>query len=115
MISKDFKKLQNSPQDFKRFFDTYSKEEISKFFSSESGECLGNHSTGSNKPVTTGGIPDIRRIYGASLKALSKDGGHVSEDIKLYAEIIVSQVFKIGFEVYDRRDALLAYYCLNYC
>lgn len=115
MINKDLKNLKNNPQDFKDFFNMYTKEEIKRIFSSESGECLGNQSTGKNKPITFGSITDIRRIYGAGLRVLSRDGISVSENTKFYADIIVAQVFKKGFETYDVKDALLAYYCLNYC
>lgn len=113
MIGKKYNNLKNDRKDFDNFLNQYSNEEIKRFFSSLSGGCLGNKNTGHNKPSSKGGIPDVRRVYGAGLKVLSSSFYSVSEQTKFYADIIVNKVMQEGFITYDKKDALIAYVCLK--
>lgn len=114
MIGRDFKNLEHSEEALKNFCDKYSRKEISSLLASQSGQYLGNNHMGSTTPITSGGIPDIRRIYGAGLKILSGEGYHASEQTKLYAEIVLSKVYKNGFTIYNQKEALIAYYCVKH-
>ena len=69
---------------------------------------------GSTTPATRGCIPDIRRIYGAGLKILSGEGYHASEETKFYAGIVLSQVYREGFTIYNQKEAVIAYYCVKH-
>ena len=115
MIGRDFKNLEHSEEALRTFCDKYSREEISTFLARQSGQYLGNNHMGATTPATSGGIPDIRRIYGAGLKILSGEGYHASEQTKFYAGIVLSQVYRDGFTMYNQKEALIAYYCVKQC
>lgn len=114
MIGEDFRNLEHSEKALKNFCDKYSREEISGFLASQSGQYLGNNYMGATTPITSGGVPDIRRIYGAGLKILSGEGYRASEQTKFYAGIILSQVYREGFTIYNPKEALIAYYCVRH-
>lgn len=114
IIGIDFKNLKNTTADFNSFINKYSLDEIKIFFSTFSGFNLGIHTKGYDKPSTSEGIPDIRRIYGAGLKVLSNSIFKVSDNVKFYADIIIKNVIKYGFTTYSKAEALLSYICLVY-
>lgn len=111
-IGLKYAQMGNNINDIKHFVNSFSLEEIKIFFSTVSGGRLGNRNKGKNTVCTNGGIPDIRRIYGAGLKVLSGMACSVHDKVKFYADIILNQVFKNGFKMYDKKDAILAYLCL---
>ena len=110
IIAKDFNSISNL-SDVKKFVTTYSYPDILIFFGSFCGSSLGAHNKGNNTPITSGRIPDIRRIYGAGLKVLSGTASRVSEDTKFYAELILNNIKTMNFTVYSKIEAVLAYIC----
>lgn len=114
MIGQDFRNLKNTEKSLENFCNKYTRQEISTFLASKSGEYLGNNHMGSTTPITSGGVPDIRRIYGAGLKILSGEGCHASEQTKFYAGIVLSKIYKNGFTMYNQKEALIAYYCVKH-
>lgn len=110
MITKDLKNLKNSLESIDKFFKRYSKEEIYQFLLSKSGEYLGDHTKGMNTPATLGRIADIRRVYASALKVLSSEF-HSSEEIKFCSDVILSNVCKNGFTIYNQIEAIIAYSC----
>lgn len=114
MIGKDFKNLNHSEEALESFCNKYTREEISSFLASQSGQYLGDNYMGVTTPATSNGIPDIRRIYGAGLKILSGEGYRASEQTKFYAGIVLSQIYRNGFTMYNQKEALIAYYCVKH-
>lgn len=111
-IGIEFTKIKNF-SDVKKFVHSYDYEELKIFLSPLCGKSLGKHTEGSTKPATHGGIPDIRRVYGAGLKVLAGTAFKVSESTKYYADLIVKNILAKGFTVYQKVEAVLAYVCLT--
>ena len=111
-IGIDFSNIR-SANDVINFVDSYSRNEILTFLPSYSAISLGNHNEGSDKPATTNGVPDIRRIFGAGLKVLSGSASKVSEDTKFYANIVFNHVKRFNFTLYSVVEAILTYVCLK--
>lgn len=110
IIAKDFNQISDL-DDIRNFVNTYSHHDILTFFSTFCGHSLGIHTKGNNTPATVGGIPDVRRVYGAGLKVLSGTASKVSEDTKFYAELILKNIKQKGFSIYTKVEAVLAFIC----
>ncbi len=103
----------NNINDLQKFCAAYTRNQIHQFFLSMNGSYLASKH-GENCPSAIPGATDIRRVLGAGLKVLSGTCKSVSEQTKFCADLVIKNITKNGFNMYNRIDGIISYLCLTY-